>query len=192
MRRYAIVAVRMALVTLVLLGVVYPLVMTGVAQIAFPRQANGSLVRDTGGRVVGSELIGQRFSDARHFHGRPSAAGKDGYDAASSGASNLAPTSRELRARVAAGVAAAVAENPGLTAGRVPVDMVTTSGSGLDPDITPANAFAQIPRVAAARGMTEDAVRRIVERNVTPRQFGFLGEARVNVLRLNLDLDGVR
>jgi potassium-transporting ATPase KdpC subunit len=187
MRRYAIVSVRMALVTLVFLGLVYPLAMTGLAQIAFPGKANGSVVRDANGTVVGSALVGQRFTSDRYFHGRPS---ESGYDGTVSGASNLAPTSRSLVSRVASEVAHARADNPGL--GAVPVDMVTASGSGLDPDITIANALAQLPRVAHARGMTEAAVRRIVDRNVIPRQFSFLGEPRINVLQLNLDLDSAR
>lgn len=189
--RYVLAAVRMAVITLVVLGLLYPLAMTGIAQAAFPAQANGSLVGPSGA-PVGSALIGQRFTDPRYFRGRPSAAGSDGYDALASGASNLAPTSKALIARVRAGVAAAVAENPGLRVGTVPVDMVTSSGSGLDPDITLANALAQVVRVAKARKMSEDAVRAIVERDVTGRQLGVLGEPRVNVLRLNLDLDATK
>jgi K+-transporting ATPase ATPase C chain len=185
--RNAIVAVRVAFVTLIVLGLVYPLLMTGAAQVLFPYQANGSLVV-SGGTVVGSALIGQTFTDARYFHGRPSAAGK-GYDGTASGASNLAPTARALVERVRSGVASATAENPGLVAGAVPVDMVTASGSGLDPDITLANAYAQCARVARARGMQEAEVRALVGRSATGRQLGFLGEQRVNVLALNLALD---
>jgi K+-transporting ATPase ATPase C chain len=185
--RNAIVALRVALVTLVVLGLAYPLLVTGAAQVLFPHQANGSLVlRD--GRVVGSALIGQAFAEARHFHGRPSAAGK-GYDGTASGASNLAPTSKVLVERVGGDVAAAVAENPGLAAGEVPVDMVTASGSGLDPDITPANAYAQAARVARARGMQEAEVVALIDSIATGRQLGLLGEVRVNVLALNLALD---
>jgi K+-transporting ATPase ATPase C chain len=187
LRRNAIVAVRVALVTLVVLGLAYPLAVTGFAQVAFPYQANGSLVVSSG-RVVGSSLIGQSFTDARYFHGRPSAAGK-GYDGTASSASNLAPTSKALAERVRADVQAAAAENPGLDASRVPVDMVTASGSGLDPDITLANAYAQAARVAGARGMDEAAVRAMIARIATGRQFGLFGEARVNVLALNLGLD---
>ena len=188
--RNAVVAVRVALVTLIGLGLAYPLMMTGAAQALFPYQANGSLVvRD--GQIVGSALIGQAFAEARYFHGRPSAAGT-GYDGTASAASNLAPTSKALVGRVRIGVAAAVAANPGLERGAVPVDMVTASGSGLDPDITVANAVAQVARVAAARGMTVEATRRIVEGAVEPRQFGVLGELRVNVLRLNLTLDAAQ
>jgi K+-transporting ATPase ATPase C chain len=141
--------------------------------------------------VVGSSLIGQNFTDAKYFHGRPSAAGADGYDASASGASNLAPTSKALVDAVRSRVASAVAEDPGLLAGKVPIDMVTASGSGLDPDISVANALAQVPRVAQARGLAAASVLSLVESNVTGRQFGILGEPRVNVLELNLALDGV-
>lgn len=191
MNRYVASSIRMAVLTLVVLGLLYPLAVTGLAQVFMPAQANGSLVTK-GGAVLGSALIGQRFTDAKYFHGRPSAAGKDGYDATASGASNLGPTSRALVDSVASRVASAVAENPGLTAGKVPVDMVTASGSGLDPDITLANAYAQVARVAAARSMTDAAVRALVDANVTGRQFGVLGEARVNVLALNLALDAAK
>jgi K+-transporting ATPase ATPase C chain len=189
MNRYVFASIRMALVTMVVLGLAYPLVMTGLAQALFPAQANGSLVT-SGGKVVGSALIGQNFTSPRYFWPRPSAAGA-GYDAAASGASNLAPTSKALVAVVKARVAAAIAANPGLTPGEVPVDMVTASASGLDPDITVANAYAQVARVAQARGMSPDAVRRVVDAHITPRTFGLLGEPRVNVLQLNLALDGL-
>jgi K+-transporting ATPase ATPase C chain len=188
--RNAIVAVRVALVSLVVLGLAYPLLMTGAAQVLFPYQANGSLVT-IGDDVAGSALIGQSFADARYFHGRPSAAGT-GYDGTASAASNLAPTSKALVERVRTDVAIAVAANPGLESGGVPVDMVTASGSGLDPDITLANAQTQASRIATARGMTLAAVRRIVDAVLEPRQFGLLGEPRVNVLRLNIALDAVR
>ena len=188
MNRYVIASIRMALITLVVLGLAYPLAMTGIAQVLMPAQANGSLVT-SGGTVVGSSLIGQRFTEAKYFHGRPSAAGTDGYDATASGASNLAPTSQALVDRVKAAVASETAENPGLVAGSVPVDMVTASGSGLDPDISIANALAQVARVAAARGMSADAVRHVVDAHITPRSFGLLGEPSVNVLELNLALD---
>ncbi len=191
MQKYTIPAVRMALVTLVVLGLLYPLAITAVAQVTMPAKANGSLVT-SGGAIVGSELIGQRFAGPTYFHGRPSAAGADGYDGQASAASNLAPTSKALVGRVETAVGDAVRDNPGLTAGSVPVDMVTASGSGLDPDITPANAYAQVARVASARGMTPEAVRRIVEENLTGRQSGFLGESRVNVLRLNMALDAAK
>lgn len=188
MNRYIVASIRMALITLVVLGLAYPLAMTGIAQVLMPAQANGSLVT-SGGTVVGSSLIGQRFTEAKYFHGRPSAAGTDGYDATASGASNLAPTSQALVDRVKAAVASETAENPGLVAGSVPVDMVTASGSGLDPDISIANALAQVARVAAARGMSADAVRHVVDAHITPRSFGLLGEPSVNVLELNLALD---
>ncbi len=191
MNRYVIASIRMALVTMVVLGLAYPLAMTGIAQVLMPRQAGGSLVT-SGGTVVGSALIGQRFTDAKYFHGRPSAAGADGYDATASGASNLAPTSQDLFDAVGVRVANAVAENPGLTPGKVPVDMVTASGSGLDPDITLANAYAQVPRVAKARSLPEVTVRGIVDAQVIGRQFGVLGEPRVNVLLLNLALDAAK
>jgi K+-transporting ATPase ATPase C chain len=191
MNRYVVASIRMALVTMVVLGLAYPLAVTGVAGLLMPARAGGSLVtRD--GTVVGSALIGQRFTDAKYFHGRPSAAGADGYDATASGASNLAPTSQALADAVGVRVANAVAENPGLTPGKVPVDMVTASGSGLDPDITLANAYAQVERVASARGMSETAVRALVDGNATGRQFGVLGEPRVNVLLLNLALDAAK
>ena len=188
MKRYVLASIRMALFTLVVLGLIYPLAMTGIAQVLMPAQANGSLVT-SGGKVVGSSLIGQRFTEAKYFHGRPSAAGTDGYDATASGASNLAPTSRARVDRVKAAVASETAENPGLVAGSVPVDMVTASGSGLDPDISVANALAQVARVAQARGMSADAVRHVVDAHITPRSLGFLGEPCVNVLELNLALD---
>jgi len=192
MKRYVYASIRMAVLTLVVLGLLYPLAVTGLAQVFMPAKANGSLVTSANGTIVGSSLIGQDFTDAKYFHGRPSAAGADGYDATASSASNLAPTSKALVDSVASRVASAVAENPGLRAGAVPVDMVTASGSGLDPDITLANAYAQVARVAAARGMTDAAVRGIVDTNVTGRQFGVLGEPRVRVLLLNLALDAAK
>ena len=192
MNRYVYASIRMAVLTLVVLGLLYPLAVTGLAQVLMPAKANGSLVVSSNGTIVGSSLIGQSFTDAKYFHGRPSAAGADGYDATASGASNLAPTSKALVDSVASRVASAVAENPGLRAGAVPVDMVTASGSGLDPDITLANAYAQVARVAAARGMTDAAVRGIVDANLTGRQFGILGEPRVRVLLLNLALDAAK
>jgi len=192
MNRYVYASIRMAVLTLVVLGLLYPLAVTGIAQVFMPAKANGSLVTSSNGTIVGSSLIGQGFTDAKYFRGRPSAAGADGYDATASSASNLAPTSKALVDSVASRVASAVAENPGLKAGAVPVDMVTASGSGLDPDITLANAYAQVARVAAARGMTDAAVRGIVDANVTGRQFGILGEPRVRVLLLNLTLDAAK
>ena len=191
MKRYVVASIRMALFTLVVLGLAYPLAMTGIAQVLMPAQANGSLVKSADGTVIGSSLIGQNFTEAKYFHGRPSAAGADGYDPSASGASNLAPTSKALVDTVRSRVASAVAEDPGLVAGKVPIDMVTASGSGLDPDISIANALAQVARVAAARGMSADAVRHVVDAHITPRSLGLLGEPCVNVLELNLALDAL-
>jgi potassium-transporting ATPase KdpC subunit len=178
------IAFLMTLVTTVLLGIVYPWVVTGLAQWWFPRQANGELIR-RGGQIVGSTLIGQPFTQPGYFQSRPSNAGS-GYDAANSGASNLAPTNQALIERVSAGVKTLRAENP---TAPIPVDLVTSSGSGLDPHISPAAAEFQVPRVARERGLTEEAVRELVKKHTEDRQLGFLGEPRVNVLELNLDLD---
>jgi potassium-transporting ATPase KdpC subunit len=187
MRSHLNIAIRMTIVTAVLLGLLYPLAITGIAQVLFPGAANGSLVK-VNGRVVGSSLIAQDFTQAKYFHPRPSAAGR-GYDAMASAASNLGPTSRALMDQVSTAVDQALRQDPGLRRGSVPVDMVTTSGSGLDPDITVANARAQAPRVATARRMTLAAVLRLVAAHTTSRTLGFLGEPRVNVLQLNLALD---
>lgn len=168
-------------------GVVYPAVVTAVAQVVFPAQANGSMIV-VDGRTVGSSLIGQAFSEPRYFWGRPSAAGEDGYDASASGGSNLGPTSRSLIERIGAEVDRLRKANGD---GPVPVDLVTTSASGLDPQISPAAAEYQVARVAAARGMSIDAVRAIVARHTQGAVLGFLGLPRVNVLELNLDLDGL-
>ena len=183
---------RAALVSLVVLtgvtGVVYPVVVTAIAQLVFPYQANGSLiVKD--GKVVGSTLIGQSFDDPKYFWGRPSATSPFGYNAASSSGSNLSPTNPALVKSVQERVEALRAADPGNTA-PVPVDLVTTSASGLDPHISPAAALYQVSRVAKARKLRPDAVRALVERHTEGRQFGFLGEPRVNVLALNLALDG--
>lgn len=187
MKTEILVALRMTGVTLVLTGLLYPLAVTGVAQVAFPRQANGSLVaRD--GKVVGSELIGQGLRSPAYFQPRPSAAGADGYDAAASSGSNLGPTSRKLRDRIAADVARLRAENPQAD-GAVPIDLVTTSASGLDPHLSPAAAEWQEARVAAARGVPASEVHALLQARAEGRTLGLLGEPRVNVLLVNLDLD---
>lgn len=182
-------AILMTLVTTILLGLIYPLVVTGLAQVIFPHQANGSLIKNQAGELIGSELIGQPFASPGYFLSRPSAAGSSGYDAAASSGSNLGPTNQKLIDRVKADVEKYRAENPGKS---IPVDMVTTSASGLDPHISPANAEFQIPRVSKERGMSETEVSQIVQKFTEGRQFGFLGEPRVNVLLLNLELDKVK
>jgi K+-transporting ATPase ATPase C chain len=168
-------------------GVAYPAIVTAVAQVAFPSQANGSMIV-VDGKTIGSSLIGQAFSDPKYFWGRLSAAGKDGYDASGSAGSNLGPTSQALIDRITADVDKLRQANGG---GPVPVDLVTTSASGLDPDISPAAAEYQVARVAAARSMSETDVRAAVARHTSGQLLGFLGEPRVNVLLLNLDLDGL-
>lgn len=185
MTKNLVTSILMTLVTTVLLGIAYPLVVTGVAQAVFPRQANGELIRRKG-VVVGSALIGQPFSAPGYFESRPSAAGAAGYDASNSSGSNLGPTNQALISRVASDVQRLHAQNPSAP---IPADLVTTSGSGLDPDISPAAAEFQVPRVAKERGMSEDEVRAFVKKRTQGRQWGFLGEPRVNVLELNLDLD---
>jgi len=175
----------MTVATTVLLGILYPLLVTGLAQLMFPKQANGQLIQRNG-VVVGSRLIGQPFSGPGYFHSRPSAAGAAGYDAGASSGSNLGPTNAQLITRVSGDVAKLQVENPGAA---IPVDLVTTSGSGLDPDISPAAAQFQIRRVALERKVSEAEIARIVAENSQNRQWGFLGEARVNVLELNLALD---
>jgi len=184
-------ALRPALVLTLLfalvLGIAYPLALTGLGQLLFPAQANGSLVRD-GERVIGSALIGQRFASARYFHGRLSAAGADGYDAAASAGSNLGPASHALTERVRADAAELTISSPGRL---VPPDLVTTSASGLDPHISPEAAYYQVNRVAAARGLPNTMVRALVAEQVERPLLGFLGEPRVNVLALNLALDRI-
>jgi potassium-transporting ATPase KdpC subunit len=182
-----LIALKATLVLTLLTGVLYPLLVTGLAKALFRDKADGSMIQ-ANGRTVGSALIGQRFTKPEYFHGRPSAAGNDGYDGLSSGGSNLGPTSQKLADRVSADVKTFRAENPSFT-GPVPGDAVTASGSGLDPHLSPEAIDAQVARVAAARGMTADALRQLVAANTEDRQMGVLGEPRVNVLKLNLALD---
>ena len=184
MKKNLTTAVLMTIATTILLGLVYPLVVTGLAQLIFPYKANGQLI-EKDGAVVGSSIIGQGFTSPGYFHSRPSAAGNS-WDAANSGGSNLGPTNQKLLDRVKGDVATAQADNPGTP---VPIDLVTTSASGFDPHITPAAAEFQLARVAKARGVSADEVRALVRKHTEGRQLGFLGEPRVNVLELNLDLD---
>jgi K+-transporting ATPase ATPase C chain len=187
LRRYLWPAFALLLAMTLITGVAYPAIVTAVAQVAFPSQANGSMIV-VNGKAVGSSLIGQAFDDPKYFSGRLSAAGKDGYDASGSAGSNLGPTSQALIDRISADVDRLRAANGG---GPVPVDLVTTSASGLDPDISPGAAEYQVARVATARGMSETDVRAAVARHTSGQLLGFLGEPRVNVLLLNLDLDGL-
>ena len=180
------IAILMTLVTTVLLGIIYPLVVTGLAQVMFHDKANGQLITRHG-EIVGSRIIGQAFAGSGYLHSRPSAAG-NGYDAANSGGTNFAPTNQKLIDRVNSDVARLQAENPGQP---IPIDLVTTSASGLDQDITPAAAEFQVPRLAHERGLGEDQVRQIIQRHTYGRQLGFLGEPRINVLEVNLALDDV-
>jgi potassium-transporting ATPase KdpC subunit len=184
MKKNLLIAMWFTLVTTVMFGVLYPLVITGLAQMLFPDRANGQLIRRNG-KVVGSRIIGQSFTEPRFFHSRPSSAGT-GYDPTSSSGSNLGPTNKTLLERVKGDVEKLQVENPDAP---IPVDLVTASGSGLDPDISPAAAEFQIPRVAHSRGMKEDDVRALVRKHTLGRDLGLLGEPRVNVLELNLELD---
>ena len=180
-------SIRFTIVTTLLLGLGYPLVVTGIAGLIFPHKAAGSLVKLNDGTIIGSELLAQSFTSDRYFHPRPSAAG-NGYDATASGGSNLAQSNKALVDRIQGSIDKLSQENPGKP---VPIDLVTTSGSGLDPDITPDAAFFQAPRVAKARGIAEDRMRQLIQQHVTGRQLRLLGEPRVNVLDLNLDLDKI-
>ncbi len=187
MKKNLLISIWMTLATTILLGIIYPLVVTGLAQLLFPAKANGELiVRD--GKTVGSRLLGQPFTSPGYFHSRPSAAGAAGYDSRASGGSNLGPTNKALLDRVSASVQSLQAENPKAP---IPIDLVTASGSGLDPHISPAAADFQVPRVARERGMSEAELRALVKKHTEGRQYGFLGESRINVLELNLELDSV-
>lgn len=176
------------LVTVVLLGIAYPLAMTAIAQLIFPQQANGSIVM-VGGKAVGSDIIGQRWTKPQYFGGRPSAAGKNGYDPTATGGTNLGPTSKKLIDATRAAIVALKKANPDATL-PIPIDLVTSSASGIDPDITPEAAFYQVPRIAKARDLPTETVAKIVTKLVRGRELGFLGEPHVNVLELNLALDG--
>ena len=184
MKKNLLIAVWFTLVTTVIFGILYPLTITGLAQVMFPDRADGQLI-ERNGKVVGSRIIGQAFTGPGYFHSRPSSAGA-GYDPTSSSGSNLAPTNKILIERVKGDVQKLQGENP---AAAIPIDLVTTSGSGLDPDISPASAEFQIPRVSRVRGMKEEVVRTLVQKHTKGRDLGFLGEPRVNVLELNLELD---
>jgi potassium-transporting ATPase KdpC subunit len=186
MKKHLTTALLMTVWTTVLLGVIYPLVVTGVAQVLFKDKANGQLVARNG-VTIGSRILGQPFTGPGYFHSRPSAAGSAGYDAANSQGSNLGPTNQKLLDRINGDLTRLQAENPGTP---IPADLVTTSASGLDPDISPAAAEFQVPRVARERGLSPDQVRRLVKEHTQPRQLAVLGEPRVNVLELNLALDG--
>jgi potassium-transporting ATPase KdpC subunit len=186
MKKNLITSVLMTLVTTVLFGLLFPLLITGLAQVIFPKQANGELLTRNG-HFVGSRLIGQSFSSSGYFHSRPSSAGT-GYDAGNSGGSNLGPTNQALVARVQADADRLQAENPGSA---IPIDLLTTSGSGLDPHISPEAAEFQVPRIARERGLSPDTIREAIRQHTEARQFGFLGEPRVNVLELNLTLDEI-
>src|SRR6202040_2241617 len=187
MKKNLLISIWYTLATTVILALIYPLAITGLAQVLFPKQANGELIQQ-GGKLAGSHLIGQPFTAPGYFYSRPSAAGTAGYDASNSSGSNLGPTNKALIDRVSASVKQVQPTNP---TAAIPADLVTSSGSGLDPDISPASAEFQIPRIAKERGMNEADLQALVQRHTQQRQFGFLGEPRVNVLELNLDLDEI-
>ena len=183
-------SLRMTIISVIVLGLIYPFVMTGLAQVIFPHQANGSLV-EVNGKIVGSSIIGQLWTKPQYFHGRPSAAGKNGYDPTQTGGTNLGPSSKKLIDSTRATIAALKKENPHATV-PIPMDLVTSSGSGIDPDISPQAAYYQAPRVAEARDIDVKTVDDLIARNTQGRTLGFLGEPRVNVLQLNLALDAAR
>lgn len=183
-------AIISTLVLALITGIVYPLVVTGIAKVVFPQQAKGSLI-EKNNQIIGSKLIGQKFSAPQYFHPRPSAAGKNGYDATASAGSNLGPTNKKLINAVKKNIKKVQQENPGVTVDQIPIDMVTASASGLDPHISPAAAMIQVPRVAKARKMDEEIVRKLVDKYSEGRQLGLFGEPRVNVLLLNLALDNI-
>lgn len=184
MKKNFVTSILMTIATTILLGIIYPLLVTGLAQVLFPKKANGQLI-EANGKVIGSRIIGQAFTSPGYFHSRPSSAG-NGYDPTNTNGSQYGPTNQKLIDRVKGDVAAAQAENPGTP---VPIDLVTASASGVDPEITPAAVLFQLPRVAKARGVSEEKLRDLVSKHTEGRQLGFLGEPRVNVLDLNLDLD---
>lgn len=191
MTKTFITALRLTLFTLVATGLIYPLIVTGLAQMIFPGRANGSLVSGQNGVAIGSELVGQQFSKPGYFQPRLSSAGQNGYDAIESGGSNLGPTSAKLRDRIRSDIARLQKENPN-AARPVPIELVTASGSGLDPHISPEAAMWQIPRISRARSMQPERLHDLIESNAEPRDLGFLGESRVNVLKLNLALDKLK
>jgi K+-transporting ATPase ATPase C chain len=183
-------AIMATIILAVITGIAYPLAVTGIAQLVFKEKANGSLIQKDG-QIIGSKLIGQNFTRPEYFHPRPSAAGKEGYDASASSGSNLGPTNATLIAGIKANINKVRTENPGVKTGDIPVDLVTASASGLDPHISPAAAYLQVPRVAGARQIKEDTVKKLVDEYTEGRQFGVFGEPRVNVLLLNLALDKI-